>query len=82
MVDLSNGTKYYFRVQARNIIGYGIPSDIVNTIPMKSNIMLYVGIIGGIIVLIIIIAIVISMIRGNKSTNDDGDTLTNNESDE
>jgi len=77
--DLSNGITYYFRVQAINIVGIGPTSEIINAKPVKINIMLYVGIIGGIIVLLIIIAIVIFIIRRNKlkkslDTGDTGDT--------
>jgi hypothetical protein len=68
-INLLSNTKYYFKVQAKNINGFSPESNIVNITTSKN--MLYIYIIGGFIILLVIVLIVFAMRKKDKPTNND-----------
>ena len=77
-INLLSNTKYYFKVQAKNINGFSPESNIVNITTSKN--MLYIYIIGASIILLVIILIVFTIGKKDKPTiNIESDQSDNEE---
>ena len=58
---LTNNIEYNFRVQAKNLKGFGPVSEIINVKPILFNIILYIKFIVGFFLLIILILVIMSI---------------------
>ena len=82
IINLTNDTKYHFRVLSRNIFGLSIPSDIIEVTPVRFNIMLYLKVVGGFIIGIFLLYSVIMLFSNNNGETDNKNDETDNKKDD